>query len=148
MEMKVAQAIERTPWHLWVVGVISAVWNAGGVYDFVMTNVRDVNYLAPLSDAERAYFFSLPAWTTTAWALGVWGALAGSLLLLLRSRFAIWAFALALAGLAGITLFEWTSDAPPSLSGARNVAFTAAIWIVTIALLLYALAMRRRGVLR
>lgn len=142
------QAIERTPWHLWAVGVISAVWNAGGVYDFVMTNMRDVNYLAPFSDAERAYFFSFPAWATTVWALGVWGALAGSLLLLLRSRFAIWAFALALVGLAGGTGFERTSHAPPSLSGGGNIAFTAAIWIVTIALLLYALAMRRGGVLR
>ena len=141
-------AVSRTPWHLWAVGVLSAVWNAGGAYDYTMTNLHDVAYLAPFSDAEKAYFLGFPAWVTAFWALGVWGALAGSLLLLARSRFAVWAFAVALAGEAGVTLFELTTPTPPSLSGAGNIAFAAAIWIVTIALLLYALSMRRRGVLR
>ena len=30
--------ITRTPWHVWLVGVLSLLWNAYGGYDFIMTN--------------------------------------------------------------------------------------------------------------
>lgn len=39
-------------------------------------------------------------WMETAWAIGVWGAFLGALLLLARSRHAAAAFALSLLGLA------------------------------------------------
>jgi hypothetical protein len=42
------------------------------------------------------------------WALGVWGALAGSMLLLLRSRRAVTAFAASLVGLAVSTGYQLT----------------------------------------
>jgi hypothetical protein len=40
----------------------------------------------------------MPAWMTGVWAIGVWGALAGSVLLLLRSKWAVHVFAASLAG--------------------------------------------------
>lgn len=142
------QVVGRRPWHLWVVGVVSALWNAGGVYDFIMTNMHDAAYLAAYTPEQRDYFHHFPAWATAAWALGVWGALAGSLLLLAASRFAVHTFAVALVGLVGITVFERTAAMPASLDTPAMTAFTAAIWVITIALLAYAAWMRRRGVLR
>ena len=49
---------------------------------------------------QKAFFASFPVWMKAFWAIGVWGAIAGSLLLLLRSRHAVTAFGLSLAGLA------------------------------------------------
>ena len=135
------------PWHIWAVGVVSAIWNAGGAYDYTMTYLQSATYLAPFGPEERAYFLGFPAWATASWALGVWGALAGSLLLLARSRFAVHAFVVALIGLMGTTAYQYTADMPASFDTPGTHAFSAAIWIVTLALTAYAVWMRRRGVL-
>ncbi|WP_313435707.1 hypothetical protein [Novosphingobium sp.] len=76
----------RTPRHLWIVGVLALVWNAFGCTDFSMTVTRNPEWLAPLSPEMIDWLDAAPSWTIVTWALGVWGGLAGSLLLLLRSR--------------------------------------------------------------
>ena len=136
------------PWQLWLVGVLSALWNSVGAFDYTMTQTRNPAYLAQFTPEQLDYFASFPAWATGAWALGVWGAVAGSLLLLFRSRWAVQAFGIALAGLAGTTLFEVTANQPASLSTTSAWLFLASIWAITALLLWYALRMRARAVLR
>ena len=63
-----------------------------------MTVSGNAAYLAAFPADQLAYYNSLPAWLTAFWALGVWGGLAGSLLLLARSRHAVLAFALSVLG--------------------------------------------------
>lgn len=139
----------RRPWHLWVVGIASIVWNSGGAFDYTMTKLRDARYLAAFTPEQIAWFESFPLWANTAWALGVWGAIAGSLLLLVRSRWAVHAFAISLLGLAGGTVYQFVvSDMPESLRTPSGWVFTALLWVVAVLLLWYAIRMRVRGVLR
>jgi hypothetical protein len=139
----------RTPVHLWIVGAVSALWNGFGAFDYLMTQTRNQAYLAHFTDPQRIYFESFPVWMEAAWACGVWGALLGSLLLLLRSRHAVSAFALSLAGLAVSTVYQYGLSSPPSdLQTAAMVGMNIAIWAVAVGLLAYAMRMRTRGVLR
>ena len=139
----------RTPLHLWIVGGLSALWNAFGCFDYLMTQTRNADYLAQFTDTQRAYFESFPMWTEAAWGFGVWGALAGSLLLLARSRHAVSAFGVSLAGLAVSTFYQYIlSSPPPEMGSTFMVLMNLAIWAVAIALLVYAMRMRRRRVLR
>lgn len=139
----------KTPAHLWIVGGLSLLWNAFGAFDYVMTQTRNEAYLAQFSEADRAYFESFPAWMEAAWACGVWGALIGSLLLLARSRYAVWAFAISLVGLLLSTLNMFVFSSPPeSLTGPAMVAMNVAIWAVAIFLFLYARRMETAGILR
>lgn len=139
----------RTPTHLWIVGGLSALWNAFGATDYTMTQTQNPAWMAQLTQAQRDYIASFPAWAEAGWALGVWGALIGSLLLLMRSRHAVTAFIVSLVGLAVTTLFQHVlSSPPPEMAGGGAVALSLFIWAVAIALLLYALNMRKRGVLR
>jgi len=139
----------RTPMHLWIVGALATLWNAFGAFDYIMTQTRNENYLANFTDPQRAYFDSFPVWMEATWAFGVWGGLAGALLLLARSRFAVPAFAVSLAGLAVSTVYQYVLSAPPAdMMGGAMVAMNVAIWAVAIGLLLYAMRMRARGVLR
>lgn len=139
----------RTPVHLWAVGVVSGLWNAMGVTDYVMTQTRNRAWLAQMTADQIAWFDRAPMIAHASWAFGVWGALAGSLLLLARSRHAVVAFALSLAGLAVNTGYQLTAPLPSGhMDGTVALAFHAAIWAVAIALLVYALRMRKRGVLR
>ena len=138
--------LRRTPWHLWVVGVISLLWNAFGAYDYTMSKLSPDSYFheAGLNDASIAFMKAFPAWLTAFWALGVWGSLVGSLLLLLRSRHAVTAFALSLLGLAvsqGYQALAMQAPQPPPM------ALMLVIWVSLLLFLSYALAMARRGVL-
>ena len=88
----------RVPMHLWIVGGVATLWNAFGCYDYLMTRMRNTDYLASVMptvdpNAMLAWIDAFPIWAQFGWGLGVWGGLAGSVLLLLRSRWAVWAWA-------------------------------------------------------
>jgi hypothetical protein len=137
------------PWHLWVVGIASLLWNAVGAFDYVMTKTHNADYLASFTPEQIGWFESFPVWMNVAWALGVWGAVAGSVLLLLRHRWAVVAFALSVAGLVVATVYQFgLSNMPASLNTSGGMAFTATLWVVAILLLWYSTRMRARGVLR
>lgn len=139
----------KAPLHLWVVGVLGTIWNGFGAFDYLMTQTRNAAYLAGYTDPQRIYFESFPIWMEAVWALGVWGGLAGALLLLARSRHAVTAFAVSLAALAASTVYQYVLAAPPEeMTGGAMVAMNLALWAVAIGLLAYAVRMRKRGVLR
>ena len=140
---------DRTPMHLWIVGALATLWNGFGCFDYLMTQTRNAEYLAGFTDPQRIYFESFPIWVEAAWACGVWGGLVGSLLLLVRSRYAVAAFAVSLLGLAVSTVYQYVLNSPPAdMMTGPMVAMNVVIWVVVIALLYYALRMRRKGVLR
>ena len=113
-----------------------------------MTQIRNPAWLAQMSAEQRAWIEVAPAWTHASWALGVWGALLGSLLLLARSRHAVTAFAVSLAGLAVNTAYQLARPMPGAhMDSGGQIWLHVAIWTVAVALLLYALRMRTRGVL-
>lgn len=146
--MNNASASHAAPWHLWVVGVVSLLWNSGGAFSYTITQLGMLEGM-DMPAEQMAYYSSFPAWATSFWALGVWGCFFGSLALLLRSRFAVWLFAISIVGLIGTTVFQWgVSDMPEMLTTMGHKLFAAAIWIITIALFIYARRMREAVVLR
>jgi hypothetical protein len=136
----------KTPWHLWVVGVISLLWNGFGGFDFTMSVTRGEEYYRSMgaTAAQIAQFNSLPDWMWGAWALGVYGAIIGSVLLLLRMKWAFHAFAASLVG-AVVSLAYHAFLAGP---GGPGPIFPAVIVVIAAFLLWYAWAMGKRGVLR
>lgn len=138
----------RAPWHLWAVGAVSALWNGFGALDYTMTQLRNPSWMAQMTADQIAWIENAPAIAHGSWALGVWGALVGSLLLLARSRHAVAAYIVSLAGLAVNTGYQMSAPMPSGhMDSSAMLAFHAMIWGVAIALLVYALWMRRRGVL-
>ncbi len=138
----------KTPWHLWVIGAISLLWNSGGVISYTMTKLAALDGTGMPSE-QLNYYYSFPAWATAFWALGVWGCFFGSAALLFRSRYAVWLFGISIVGLVGTTIFQQVfSDMPETLQTAGHTAFAAAIWVITIGLFFYARSMSKSGVLR
>jgi len=135
----------QTPWHLWVVGGLTLVWNSVGCFSYTMTRLGMLADLG-MGEAEIAFFESHPIWANTFWALGVWGALSASILILLRSRFASHAAVVAIIGLIGSNIYQYGMvDVPESL---QSPVLTAIIWVTTLAMLAYARVMTKAGVLR
>lgn len=145
------QMTVRTPWHLWVVGVVSLLWNAFGAFDFVSTTTRGEAYMREMGfdQAMIDYFLAMPDWMYVPWTLGVWGAVIGSILLLLRNRFAVWAFALSLIGAVVSLIYGQFMDPPPLAPDMAMMKWMPwVIMVITVLLFVYAFNMRRKGVLR
>jgi hypothetical protein len=137
----------RTPVHLWIVGVLSLLWNLMGAWDYAATKLGLEFYLSQFPEEMLAFVDAMPAWATAAWAFGVWGALAGSVGLLLRKKWAFWAFAVSLAGLFFGTIYSYVLSNGSELMGATGAIFNVLIWIVAIFLLVYSKAMAGKSVL-
>jgi hypothetical protein len=143
-----ASPARRTPLHLWVVGVITLLWNAMGCFDYLMTETRNEAYLKQFTPEQIAYFTSFPAWTVAFWALAVWGGLAGSILLLLRKRFAYPVFAVSFVSMLVTSVYSYGfSNGLEAMGGVGTLIFSAVIFVVALFLVLYARAMVKRGVL-
>lgn len=139
----------RAPAHVWIVGVLATLWNAFGAFDYVMTQTNNEAYLSQFTAEERAFFDSFPAWMEALWALGVWGALIGSLLLLVRSRYAVHAFGTSLVGIVvGMGYQYLAMEAPESMMSGAMALVPWIILVVGIALLVYARKQAATGVLR
>ena len=134
-----------TPWHLWLVGGFTLLFNAMGIISYVSTKLGLLGELG-MTPPQIAFMESYPVAATAFWALGVWGAFAGSALLLLRSRHAVAAMALALLGLIGTTVYNYLLLDVPDIMQAPLL--DAAIWAVTLFTLTYARQMKQAGVLR
>ena len=147
--------VAKAPWHLWLVGLLSLLWNGFGAYDYLMSKTGNRDYLASMMepsgvtvDDAIAYMDAMPLWANIAWGLGVWGAVAGSVLLLLRSRFALQGFIVSLVGLVLGVVHQLTSPMPGMTDTTTPVVFTVVILAITLLLLWYARRMTGRGVLR
>lgn len=138
----------KRPWHLWVVGAVSLLWNSFGVVDFVLTETRNSAYTGGFTPDQAAYYFGFPLWVVVAWGIAVFGGALGSLLLLLRKSRAIHLFLLSLIGMVLTDLYCFVlSNGLKVMGGAGGLLFSAIIFAVGVLLLVYSRAMRRRSLL-
>lgn len=133
------------PVHLWLVGLLTLLFNAMGIVSYLTTKLGMLAEMG-LTPSQIAFMESYPAWVSAFWALGVWGAFAGSVLILLRSKWAVAAMVAALAGLAVVTFYHYAMIEVPA--DMQSPGLDLAIWGVTLFLLVYARRMTAAGVLR
>lgn len=139
-----------TPWHLWVVGILSLLWNGYGGYDYTMSQLQgDAYYRASgMTDAQIAYFHAYPTWMIAVWAIGVWGSVLGSILLLARSRWAFHAFVVSLAAVLVSLLYAYVLKPQADAMTGMTTMMQAVITIACGLFAYYSWAMTKRGVLR
>lgn len=145
----------RTPAHFWIVGILALLWNCFGAYDYTMSNMRDADYIRSAMpgvdpSVALAWMDAFPIYAKIGWALGVWGGLLGAILLLIRSRYAVWAFAVSMLGI--VLSIGWQLAAAPPIPGATQSGMTKIIPFVVIViglfLLWYSWNAEKKGVLR
>lgn len=144
------QGAIKTPWHLWLVGVVAVLFNAIGVFDFVMSMSRGPAYLASagMTPAQIAHYQDMPLWMTADWAVGVFGALIGSALILLRNKLAWPVLAVSLAAFLISLLYTYVLTDGGKIMGPQMAITSAVIAGLLAFFIWYAWAMTRRGVLR
>ena len=147
MSEEQAATTVRAPWHLWLVGVLALLWNAGGAFDYLMTETRNEGYMSRFTPEQLEYFYGFPAWVVAFWAIAVWGGVLGAILLLLRKRLAVGTFLVSFLAMVVTMIRNYLLTEGLEVTGASGLVFTAVIFVVALFLYLYARAMRSKGVL-
>jgi small basic protein len=148
MAEETAPAPVRAPWHLWLIGILALLWNSVGAFDYLMTQTENEGYMGRFSPEQLEFFYGFPAWVVAFWAIAVWGSLLGSILLLLRKRFAVEVFLVAFLAMVVTAIRNYVFAGGMEVSGGvGTLAFTLMIFLFALFLWRYAHAMRSRGVL-
>lgn len=138
----------RTPWHLWVIGVLALLWNGMGAFDYLMTETQNESYMSRFTPEQLEFFYGFPTWVVALWAIAVWGGVLGALLLLFRSRFAAPTFLVALVAMVLVTIRNYVFAEGMEVTGSAGVLiFNAVIFLFSLLFWLYARAMSERGIL-
>ncbi|HUG46228.1 MAG TPA: hypothetical protein VMK31_06935 [Sphingomicrobium sp.] len=141
-------AERQTPAHLWIIGLIALLWSGYGCYDYLMTMTANPAHMESLPADQIAYMESLPGWLSAFWALGVWGGLAGAVLLLIKSRYSVWAFGVSLIGaVIGLGYQIFVAEMPASMKEGAMAFLPWAIIIFAAFLFFYSRNMDKKGVL-
>ncbi len=138
----------RTPWHLWVIGIVSLLWNSVGVMDFVMTQSQNESYMSGFTPEQLEYFYGFPLWLNIVWGVATIGSLLGSVLLLMRNRMAVPVFAVSLLAMVTTAIYNYGLTNGMEITGTFGAIFTVIIFVIAALLLFYAIRMKNTAVLR
>ena len=72
-------AVVKAPVHLWVIGILTLLWNAMGAYDYLATELKLESYMSQFTPEQLDYFYAFPVWMVAAWAIAIWSSLFGSI---------------------------------------------------------------------
>jgi len=129
--------------------VLGAFWNLFGVYQWCGQFQASPTVLMGkgMTRDQALLYASLPGWMTLVFAIGVFGGLAGSLLLLARQRAAVGVLALSLAGYLALYLGDIVHGVFAAF-GVPQVAILSLVVAIALGLLGLAMKARREGWLR
>ena len=148
--MTTAEMPARTgaPWHFWLVALVGVVWNGFGGVDYTMSHVQPETWyrVMKVPPAVVAFMDTYPSWMHAVWAIGVWGSVLGTVLLLMRSKWAFHAFAVSILGALGN--FAYTMVTPGASEAMGGIVMPLVIVVICAFYIWYSWTMTKQGVLR
>ena len=134
-------------WHIYVVAFVVLIINGFGEVDYVGAQMFPETYYLNVEPDVRDFFMRTVWYEEFVWAVGVWFAIAAPVALAWRSRWTIPLTWIALAGIVITVIDEYLSDWPEAIDQPSKHLYNAMVIGVQVALLLYARAMRKKGLL-
>jgi hypothetical protein len=145
MNETVSTETNKTPWHIWVVGILTLLWNGSGTYTFLMAQS---GRLSGLSAEEEAYYAAQPLWFAVSTDIALLTAVAAGIALLLRSRMAFQLFAVSLIFIVLNNLYELVSGASRMLVNQGAIVLTTVVLVIAALQFTYSWTMSKRGTLK
>jgi len=133
------------PKSFWIIGVCALFWNLLGMLAFIAHVATDPS---ALSEAERAYAETYPAWGTSAFAIAVTAGVSGAVAMLLKRAWAVPLFATSLVAALIQDLASFVATDATAVYGSGAAIMPVAVVVVGLALVWYSNRARIRGWLR
>jgi len=138
----------KTPWWFWLVCAIAILWNGFGALDFAMSIIQGDSYYRSMkmTEAQIAVMHGYPAWMYVVWFAGTWGAFVGSVLLLLRRRWAFHAFVVSLIGFLMSMVYHYVLAPDPAMANMAPINIT--IFVGCVFFIWFSRFAAKKGLLR
>lgn len=137
--------VGKSPWHLWLIGVLSFLWNAMGAATIVMAQLGKLPNIDP---DEVAYYAAQPMWLVLATDIALFSAVFAAIALLLRSKLAISLFAISVIAIFVTNIYDLASTKSRMLADQGALIMTIVIAGLAILQLYYAIRLQKRGVFK
>jgi hypothetical protein len=132
------------PWHVWVVAALTLLWNGSGAVTIMLAQAGQ---LPGISADEAAYYAAQPLWFVLSTNIATLAPVAAAIALLFRRQLACWLFAVSLALIVVNNAYDLVAGTSRTLGNQGAFIVTITIVVVATHQLIYALAMKRRGIL-
>lgn len=128
--------MDKPPVWFTPVAVLALLWNLAGLMAIGADLSLSASDIAALSQEQQALHAARPGWSVAGSVLAVLGGTLGCVFLLLKRRWALWAFSASLVGvvLQDLGMFG-AAGAAPSL-GPAVVGMQTAVAVIAVALVL------------
>jgi hypothetical protein len=131
--------------NFWIIGGAALVWNLIGLV-FYIEHVRITpEAIAAFTEAHQDFLLATPRWATAAFAIAVNAGVVGSLFLLLRKSWAVPALAISLAAIVVQDVDAFVLRDAYGVTGVNSLVIPSMVFVIGIALLLYARMTKERG---
>lgn len=134
----------KAPVHLWIVGVLSLLWNVWGAY---IALSAQSGTLPALRAEDQAFFDAQPLWLVLVADTALLAGIGGALALLLQHRSAVWLYAADFVILFLANVYEIGAGTSPLLRAPGAGIGAAWLGAIIVGEVIYARAMLKRGVL-
>lgn len=132
----------------WIVAVIALLWNLMGTFQFLFTTFMAEEFRESFDEEHLSLMDNLPSWYAILFGIAVFAGLLGSLLLLLRKKFAVPVFLISLiAVLIQMGYWLFVTDSMEVL-GAEAVIMPMIVIIIAIFLYYFSKGAAQRKWLR
>ncbi len=129
----------------WIIGGAALVWNLIGLAFYIGQVSITPEALASLTEAQQDFFLATPTWATAAFAIAVNAGVLGSVFLLLRKTWAVPMLVISLAAIVVQDVDAFALRNAFGIVGVSSVIIPSMVFVIGIALLLYARATKERG---
>ena len=142
------EANRAVPIWFWILGVLAVLWNLIGLLAFVAQMLMTEETMAQLPEAQQDLYRNMPTWVNFAFAVAVVCGTLGTILLLVRTKFATPVLALSLLGVLLQYGHMFLMTNTPSVMGAGAMVLPALVVLISIGLIPYSTYCKGRGLLK
>lgn len=93
------QNTNKPPVWFWIISIVAFLWNAMGVYQYLIKAYNTEGFRSQYTAEQLEVIANAPAWSTAAFAIGVFGGIIACGFLLLRRKLATIFFVFSLLGI-------------------------------------------------
>jgi hypothetical protein len=134
--------------NFWIISGAALVWNLIGLVFYIGQVSITPEALAALTEAQQEFLLATPSWATGAFAIAVNAGVIGSLFLLMRRSWAVPTLAISLLAIVVQDVDAFVLRDVYSIMGVNSLIIPSMVFVIGIALLLYARVTKERGWLR
>jgi nitrate/nitrite transporter NarK len=127
----------KSPKWFMIVAVVALIWNLIGVMVYIMQVTMSPEVLNQMPETERLMYENIPEWVTSVFAIAVFGGALGSLVLILKKKFATTLFVISLIAVLFQMYYTYFVSDFTEISDSPNVVMSVLVVVIAISLTLF-----------